>query len=140
MIESDTSFVIYSWLASHRSSPDGLAMKAHCDKEAHKRYWLGQERVAQRLVERCTVTIAEAEIDGTPVIVGYVVGEPNLEIPVLHYVLTRRKMFRLGAATDLLMPYLEADRVLYSHRPSTRGLPIPENWAYDPYTALRHLA
>lgn len=130
--------MIYSFLASHRHSPDGLAMRAHMDKESHKRYWVGQERMAQRLVETCTTTVAEAEIDGTPVIVGYVIGEPDLKVPVLHYVLTRRKTFRMGVARDLLTPYTDSDRVLYSHRPSIRGLPIPETWSFDPYTALRH--
>lgn len=114
-------------------------MRAHADKEANRRLWLGEERIAHRLVQECTTTVAEMVVDGASLIVGYIVGEPDAEVPCIHYVLTRRKCMRLGVCRDLLQPYLENDRVAYSRRPSIRNLPIPEHWQYDPYRAYAHL-
>lgn len=112
-------------------------MGANKNKDAQKRQWLGGERVIHRLIEKCEVTIAEAETDGSKIIVGFAIGESD---SILHYVVTRRKMMRMGVATDLLQPWLvHGKRVLYSHRPSIRNLPIPINWEWDPYCYLKWL-
>lgn len=109
---------------------------AHKDNDSQKRYWLGAERLIQRLVERCEVTVAEAETtDGSKVICGYVIGEDSA---IIHYVLTRRRFMRMGVARDLLEPWLShGQQVLYSFRPTVKGLPIPKNWKYDPFCAWK---
>lgn len=133
--ETDRNFIIYSWCASARSGPDGLVSRAHTDKLAAQHFWLYCEKISQKLVEVCDVTIAEAEVDGARVIVGYLVSEGD---NVVHYCLTRRKFQKMGVAKDLLSPMLDRDDVLYSQRPSTKGLPIPESWRYDPWQMLKH--
>lgn len=111
-------------------------MKADKDNEALKRYWLGCERLVHKLVEKCDIEVAEADSGDSKVIVGYTVGESDA---VLHYVLTRRKMMRMGVARDLLQPFLAGHRVLYSFRPAARGLKVPPQFQYDPYCALKWL-
>lgn len=133
--ESDFSFIIFCVLASNRYAPDGIAMGANRDKEAQRRYWIGAERLVQRLVERCEVRVAEAEADGSKVICGFTISEGD---QVLHYVLTRRRFMKMGVATDLLKPFMHGRQVLYSFRPSTRGLKIPDNFKFDPFVAWRH--
>lgn len=135
MIDSDRSFIIFTALAASRYGPDyGLPMMAHKNNEAQKRYWLGAERLVQRLVEKCEVTVAEAETDGSRVICGYVIGEDSA---IVHYTLTRRRFMRMGVAKDLLEPWLShGQQVLYSFRPTIRA-PMPENWMYDPFCAWK---
>lgn len=111
-------------------------MGAHRDTDAQKRYWLGHERLAQRLVEKCDVTVAEAHTGENKVIVGYVIHEGD---SIVHYVLTRRKFQKMGVCRDLLSPFMHGGQVLYSHRPSVKGLKIPDGWKYDPYVALKWL-
>jgi hypothetical protein len=106
----------------------------HVDKLAAQNHWLFVEKIAQRLVETCDVTVAEAEVDGAKIIVGYLISEGD---DVLHYVLTRRKFQRMGVARDLLAQFDGVD-VSYSIRPSTKGLPIPDNWRYVPWHWLKH--
>ena len=126
---SDKDFVCFSYNASTRFGPIGLRMGAHKDKDAAKRHWLMAQRIIDRLLEKCQCTVAEAIVDDVPVICGYVIGEEDV---ILHYVLTRRSMFRQGVASDLLTPWLQsATPTVYSHLPSVKGLQIPEGWIYD---------
>lgn len=112
-------------------------MQAHKDNEAHRRYWMGCERLVQRLVESCDVTVAEAETEGSKVICGWMCHEQDV---ILHYVLTRRRFQKMGVAKDLLEPFTEASgNVYYSFVPTVRGLVLPDTWKYDPYTALKWL-
>ena len=132
--ETDKNFIVYSICASSKSSPDGLVARAPSEKLAAQSHWLYVEKIAQKLVETCDVTVAEAEVDGSKVIVGYVIYEGD---NVVHYVLTRRKFQKMGIAKDLLAPF-EGKEVSYSLRPSTKGLPIPESWRYVPWHWLKH--
>jgi hypothetical protein len=132
--ETDRNFIIYAWCASAKSGPDGLVARAPSEKLAAQHYWLFCEKLSQKLVDTCDVTVAEADLDGSKVIVGYLVSEGD---DVVHYCLTRRKFQRMGVAKDLLSPFMDRE-VAYSQRPSTKGLPIPDGWRYDPYQWLKH--
>lgn len=136
MQSDDESFIVYTWLASHRRSPIGVAMGAHLDKSPeYTRFWLGHEKIAHSLLRNASTTVAEAEAGGAKVIVGYVVGEPDC----VHYVLTRRRFQHLGVARDLLMPWLfSQEQVFYSHLPP-RDTKIPSEWRFDPYRATAFL-
>ena len=134
--DGDSDFVISTMLLANRYSPDSLAMQVHKDKEAQKRYWVGCERLVQRLVEKTEVRVAEAiGPEGTKLIVGWVMGESDV---ICHYILSRRSFQKMGIAKDLLTPFLQAEgQVLYSFRPATKGIKIPEGWKYDSYCAWK---
>jgi hypothetical protein len=132
--DADRDFVIYTFLASSRYSPDAIAMGAHRDEDARRRHWLGAERLIQRLVDKTEITVAEAISDGSRIIVGWACGESDA---VLHYILTRRKFQRMGVATDLINPWMHGKTVYYSFRPSVRGLEVPKSFKYDPYACLK---
>jgi len=136
MAQGDFDWVAYCFLSANRRSPAGMAMGAHRDHEAQRRYWVGQERIVHKLLDVCNVTVAEAVGEnGVPVLVGFAVWEPG----VIHYVLTRRGFQRMGIALDLLANVPSQGVTLYSHQPSIRGLPVPAGWFYDPFQATKHL-
>ena len=137
MIPTDRDFVVYTWLASYKRSPPSFAMSAHRDYDAGRRYWAGHERIVQKLIDNCSVIVAEANKDGVPVLIGFVCAE--WKAGILHYVLAHLKFPRMGIATDLLQPFAGRDNVLYTHMPTSRDYPVPKGWKYDPYAALKFL-
>ena len=138
MVESDYNFVAYTWLASAKFAPDPTLMGVTRDNDALKRYWIGNERVVQSLLDNCSVTVAEAETDGSKVIIGWVCHE---DTSVVHYCLTRRKFTSQGVCRDLMQPFMDVapGTVLYTSRPATRNLRIPAHFKFDPYRALNWL-
>jgi hypothetical protein len=137
MLQSDINFVASTWLKSYMTSPPGMSMGAHRDRDAQRRYWTGHERIVHALLKHCPVTVAEAYQDSVPVLVGFVCAE--WKTGVLHYVLAHLKHPRTGIATDLLQPFAGREDILYSHMPTSREIRVPKGWRYDPYTAFRFL-
>lgn len=135
MVDGDFNFVVMTWLKANQWSPDAIAMGVNRDKSALQRYWTGCERLVQRLVEKTSVTVAEAEMDGSKVIAGYVCHEDDA---VIHYLLSRRKMQNFGIAKSLMQPFMDVapGEVIYTFRPAVRGLKVPDHFRYDPYRAL----
>jgi hypothetical protein len=128
--ESDRNFIALTWLKGLQSSPLGRQMRVQNDPEALKRFWPAANRVVLRLVDTCDVTVAEAEVDGIPVIVGYMVHEADV---VLHWITVRNRFTGLGIAKDLLADFMVAPGVvLYTFQPATRGLKPPPSWKFDP--------
>jgi GNAT superfamily N-acetyltransferase len=137
MRESDMDWCAFCWLDSHSNAPESRRMKADRDVVAKRRYWAGQEPVVQRLLATKRVMVAEADVDGVAVLLGFICyeDEPD-ETPVIHFLLTHRKFQRLGIARDLLGDF-RGRECFFTHWPSEKSVPLPRLWAYDPYLALR---
>lgn len=122
--DSDTAFLISSWLRSFAASK--LALMADSDA-----YFRGYKPIVLAALKRSRVLVACQKAD-PDAIVGWVAVEPG-DVPRLHYVYVKHPFRRFGIAKRLVAPLLGA-AVTYTHEtPVLRRLRVPEGWTYNPF-------
>lgn len=126
-VESDMPFVLASWVESDRFSPAGRDA-GPCHRAEHR-------ALVQRILPRLHVAMAHAP-DDPDALLGWAAYEFR-SVPIVHYCYVKggpkANARRLGIARALLAHLLD-EACEYTHRPVTRGLPIPERWTYVPIT------
>lgn len=122
--DSDTAFLISSWLRSFAASK--LALMADSDA-----YFQGYKLLVEAALSRSRVLVACQKAD-PDAIVGWVAVEPG-DVPRLHYVYVKHPFRRFGVARRLLSPLLEKPCVYTHETPVLRRLTVPSQWTYNPF-------
>lgn len=132
---SDHPLVIDSWLNANKATPRAREMLAAGV------YWTEYKAIVRRLLSEARLTVACDEGD-EDAILGWLCASappPDNPDPLVHYVYVRggkRGARRCGIARALLADFL-THPCTYTHRPTKDGLPIPDDWQFNPERIYR---
>jgi GNAT superfamily N-acetyltransferase len=124
----DLNYIRKTWLQEHAQHSTWID-----DVGGGRVYFAEHKRALDAALERGAATIAYR-----PAVPEGICGFAVTEAGVVHFVYTKPRWRRLGAARLLLAP-LRDKPALYTHRTTAlRHLPVPASWTFNPYPFLRH--
>lgn len=125
-LESDTNFILSSWLKSFRNSQAVRGMD-------NEEYFTGQELVIKKILHK-SITKVIVNPEDEDQILAYMTVETKNHKAIVHYIYVKQTFRGFGLATKLIKAFALHDPIYFSHMtPAAKHLSKKHNAKYNLY-------